>query len=62
MIQGKHIVLACKKNILWQVLNQAQQIGHSIIVLTCNCLNGWTGVLITFLNRSGYSRAKLDTD
>ena len=26
-IGGKHIVLACRTNILWDVLNQAQQIG-----------------------------------
>ena len=33
-IKGKHIVLACKKRILTEVLNQAQQIGNSIIFLT----------------------------
>ena len=26
-IQARHIVLACKRDILWQVLNQAQQVG-----------------------------------
>ena len=28
-IKGKHIVLACKKRILTEVLNQAQQIGNT---------------------------------
>ena len=34
-IKGKHIVLACKKRILTEVLNQAQQIGNSIIKNRC---------------------------
>ena len=32
-IGGKHIVLACRTNILWDVLNQAQQIGCAAISL-----------------------------
>ena len=32
-IGGKHIVLACRTNILWDVLNQAQQIGGAAIIL-----------------------------
>ena len=34
-IKGKHIVLACKKRILTEVLNQAQQIGNEIITNRC---------------------------
>ena len=28
-IQARHIVLACRREILWEVLNQAQQVGKA---------------------------------
>ena len=53
IIKGKHIVLACKKNILWEVLNQAQQVGM-LIKAPLLWIKGYNF-------RISYPRAKLDT-
>ena len=57
MIKGKHIVLACRKKILENVLNQAQQIGNeerinlSLIIIDPNwqvlSLRSKVGFLLT---------------
>jgi len=52
MIKGKHIVLACRKKILENVLNQAQQIGNEERINLS---------LLIPIDRSCHSGAKLDS-